>query len=164
MLSCGSPLMARIENCRKNLVANCFRNFGQKKTLNELSEMYRKIANIAKLTNSTRIASCSKTFLTNFFRNFSENLFNSNCSQKSRKGLQKSHISNKKFHCNKKHPDKYRKNNKATKRLTYKEKGIVRKFRKNRKTNKNILIFYCNNANRNRKNEKNNKFSNNSDL
>ena len=69
MLSCGSPLMSRIEYCRKSFVANCFRNnFGKKKQkkkeLNEPSEMYRKkITNIAKITNSTRIANCSKTLL-----------------------------------------------------------------------------------------------------
>ena len=44
------------------MVANCFGNFG-KKRLKELSEMYRKIATIAKITNSTRIANCSKTLL-----------------------------------------------------------------------------------------------------
>ena len=54
--------MSRIEHCRQILVANFFRNFGKKK-LNELSEMYRKIANIAKITNSIRVANCSKTLL-----------------------------------------------------------------------------------------------------
>ena len=62
MLSCGSPLMSRIEHCRKILVANFFGNLGKKK-LNELSEMYRNIANMAKITNSSRIANCSKTLL-----------------------------------------------------------------------------------------------------
>ena len=43
MLSCGSPLMSKIEYYGKNFVANCFGNFGEKKKeLNELSEIYRK--------------------------------------------------------------------------------------------------------------------------
>ena len=50
MLSCGSPHMSKIEYCRKHFVANCFGNFGKKKSI-------EKIANIAKkITNSTRIA------------------------------------------------------------------------------------------------------------
>ena len=45
-------------------------------------------------------------------RNFSRNMFNGNSFQKS-KEVCKNGKSNKKFHCNeKKHPDKYRKNNK----------------------------------------------------
>ena len=36
------------------------------KKFNELSETYRKIANIAKITNSTRTANCSKTLLQMF--------------------------------------------------------------------------------------------------
>ena len=65
MLSCGSPLMSKIEYCRKNFVANCFGKFGKKKKkgLNELSEMYRKNRKYSKITNSTRIANCSKTLL-----------------------------------------------------------------------------------------------------
>ena len=47
MPSCGSPLVSRIEQRRKNLVANCFRNFSKnkkkkQKQKNELSQMYRK--------------------------------------------------------------------------------------------------------------------------
>ena len=64
MLSCGSLLMCRIEHCRKNLAANCLAILAKK--LNELSETYRKIANIAKITNSTRTANCSKTLLQMF--------------------------------------------------------------------------------------------------
>ena len=101
--------------------------------------MYRKIANIAKITNSTRIANRSKTFLRNF-------ILAKICSiEIARRNLEKvcknCILVTRNFIATKKHPDKYRKNNKATKRFTYKEKGIVRKFRKNRKTNKNILIF-----------------------
>ena len=40
-------MSARIEYCRKNLVANCFGNFGKKK-LNELSEMYRRNGKYSK--------------------------------------------------------------------------------------------------------------------
>ena len=40
-------MSARIEYFRKNLVANCFANFGKKK-LNELSEMYRKNSKYSK--------------------------------------------------------------------------------------------------------------------
>ena len=71
MPTCGSPLVSRIEHCRKNLVANCFRNFSKKKKTNS-HKCIEKRANIAKITNSIRIASCSKTFLTNFCRNFSK--------------------------------------------------------------------------------------------
>ena len=62
-----------------------------------------KIANIAKITNSTRIANCTKILLTNFCRNFKKNLFNRNCLQKSKK-VCKNRKSNRKFHVNKKTP------------------------------------------------------------
>ena len=39
MLSCGSPLMSKIEYYRKNFVANCFGNFGEKKKKKELNEL-----------------------------------------------------------------------------------------------------------------------------
>ena len=99
-ISCGSPLVSRIGHCRKNLVANCFRNFG-KKIKRTVRKCIEKIANIAKITNSIRIANCSKTFLTDFCRNFSKNFFNRNCLQKLKK-VCKNLKSNKKFHCNKK--------------------------------------------------------------
>ena len=46
-----------------NFGSKFFWQFWQKKKSNELSEMYRYIANIAKITNSSRIANCSKTLL-----------------------------------------------------------------------------------------------------
>ena len=70
MPSCGSPLVSRIEQRRKNLVADCFRKTKKKKT--NCHKCIEKRANIAKIINSIRIASCSKTFLTNFCRNFSK--------------------------------------------------------------------------------------------
>ena len=51
-------LMSRIGDCQKNLLANCFCNFG-KKNLKETA-----VANIAKITNSTRIASRGKNLRT----------------------------------------------------------------------------------------------------
>ena len=48
-----------------------------------------EIANIARMTNSTRIASCSKNLVANFCCSYSKNMFNRNCSQKF-KSLQKS--------------------------------------------------------------------------
>ena len=51
-------LMSRIEDCQNNLLTNCLQ-FWQKKKLKETA-----VANIAKITNSTRIASCSKNLRT----------------------------------------------------------------------------------------------------
>ena len=62
-------LMSRIGDCQKNLLANCFCNFG-KKNLKETA-----VANIAKITNSTRIANCSKTLLFAKFADFSRPSF-----------------------------------------------------------------------------------------
>ena len=132
MPSCGSPLVSRIEQCLKNLVANCFRNFSknkknQKKKTN-CHKCIEKRANIAKITNSIRIASCSKTFLTNFCRNFSKQteLCSIEIACRNRKKACKNRILvTRNFIATKKHPDKYRKNNKnnkVTKLLTYKEK------------------------------------------
>ena len=60
--------------------------------------MYKKkIANIAKITNSTRIAHCSKTLL-QMFAAILANIDLIEIACKNRK-------SNKKFHCTKKHPD-----------------------------------------------------------
>ena len=75
MPTCGSPLVSRIEHCRKNLVANCFRNFSKKtkktkKTKTNCHKCIEKRANIAQITNSIRIASCSKTFPYNFLSQF----------------------------------------------------------------------------------------------
>ena len=127
MLPCGSPLESRIEHRRKNLVANCFRNFSTKNKTN-CQECIEKRANIAKITNSIRIASCSKTFLTNFCRNFSKQteLCSIEIACRNRKKACKNRILvTRNFIATKKHPDKYRKNNKnnkITKLLTYKEK------------------------------------------
>ena len=72
-----------------------------------LSQMYREIANKARITNSTRTASCSKNLS-------QKHMFHKNCSQKS-KEVCKNRKSNKKFHCNQKYPDKYHKNNRNDK-------------------------------------------------
>ena len=51
-------MSGRIEYCRKNLVANCFGNFGKKK---------KNKTNCQKcIANSTRTANCSKTLLLMF--------------------------------------------------------------------------------------------------
>ena len=50
-------MSGRIEYCRKNLVANCFGNFGKKKNKTNCQKC---------IANSTRIANCSKTLLLMF--------------------------------------------------------------------------------------------------
>ena len=69
MLPCGSPLMSRIEHCRKNLAANCFRSFGKQK-LNELSEMYRKESKYSKNNKFNKDCklwqNCPHNFLSHF--------------------------------------------------------------------------------------------------
>ena len=76
-------MSGRVEYCHKNLVANCFGNFGQKKNKTNCQKCIEKIANIAKITNSTRIANCSKTLLLMFIAILAKNTFNRNCWQKS---------------------------------------------------------------------------------
>ena len=50
-------MSGRIEYCRKNLVANCFGNFGKKKNKTNCQKC---------IANSTRTANCSKTLLLMF--------------------------------------------------------------------------------------------------
>ena len=59
-------MSGRTEYCRKNLVANCFGNFGKKNNKTNCQKCIEKIANIARITNLTRIANCSKTLLLMF--------------------------------------------------------------------------------------------------
>ena len=55
-------------------------NTGQKRFKGNCFQKYIEgIANIARVTNSTRIASCSKNFLANFSRNFSKNMLEIAC-------------------------------------------------------------------------------------
>ena len=55
------PLMSMIALSHKNLVAISFCSFGKKRVKgNCLRKFIEEIANIAKITNSTRIKSCSK--------------------------------------------------------------------------------------------------------
>ena len=61
------------------------------------------MANKARITNSTKTASCSKN-LSQFSQKY---MFNKNCLENSKEVC--------KNHCNKKYPDKYRKNNKNDK-------------------------------------------------
>ena len=68
-----------------------------------------KIANIAKITNSTRIANCRKTLLTNFCRNFGKNMFNRNCLRKSKNSAKIAKVT-RNFIATKRHPENYRKN------------------------------------------------------
>ena len=54
---CCCIMSGRIEYCRKNLVANCFGNFGKKKNKTNCQKC---------IANSTRTANCSKTLLLMF--------------------------------------------------------------------------------------------------
>ena len=61
------PLMLRIALSHNNLEAISLRNFSKKRfKRNCLQKCIEEIANMARITNSTRIKSCSKNLLANF--------------------------------------------------------------------------------------------------
>ena len=97
MLSCGSPLMWMIKHCRKNLLASCFRNFGQKKKYKRKLrlEMYRRNSVYSK-DNKFNMKLKAVTIL-------AKTCYIEICLQKSEE-VCKNRKSNKKFHCNKKKP------------------------------------------------------------
>ena len=149
--------MSRIEHCREKLLAIVFAILAKKDLGKLLSEMYRRkiIANIARITNSTRIESCSKTFLANFCRNFSKNMFSRNCLQKS-KEVCTNRKSNKNFHCNKKNLVKIARITRiATKRkfrlIKKKVKKVLKKSANVAEIEKVTRIFCCNNNNNNKR-------------
>ena len=64
--------MSRIERTLKNLIANCFRNFGKKNQKQKrfkghcCQKCMEEMANIVRITNSTRITCCTKNDLSFF--------------------------------------------------------------------------------------------------